>query len=90
MAGFKPVDECRMVARAGGTLILLIPAPDGIAPDHLIERNKVALPLREPFTTAGVFVFPMSSIRSVWRFLALNWSLTMFEDLSWPPLRKRT
>lgn len=32
--GFKPVNNCGMVARDGGTLILLIPAPEGIAPDH--------------------------------------------------------
>lgn len=32
--GFKPVNNCGMLARDGGTLILLIPAPEGIAPDH--------------------------------------------------------
>lgn len=32
--GFKPVNNCGMMARDGGTLILLIPAPEGIAPDH--------------------------------------------------------
>lgn len=32
--GFKPVNNCGMMTRDGGTLILLIPAPEGIAPDH--------------------------------------------------------
>jgi nickel-dependent lactate racemase len=32
--GFKPVNNCGMVVRDGGTLILMIPAPEGIAPDH--------------------------------------------------------
>jgi nickel-dependent lactate racemase len=32
--GFKPVNNCGMLAKDGGTLILLIPAPEGIAPDH--------------------------------------------------------
>jgi lactate racemase len=32
--GFKPVNNCGMMAKDGGTLILLIPAPEGIAPDH--------------------------------------------------------
>ncbi len=32
--GFKPVNNCGMLAKGGGTLILLIPAPEGIAPDH--------------------------------------------------------
>ena len=32
--GFKAVNNCGMMARDGGTLILLIPAPEGIAPDH--------------------------------------------------------
>lgn len=32
--GFKPVNNCGMMVRDGGTLILLIPAPEGIAPDH--------------------------------------------------------
>jgi nickel-dependent lactate racemase len=32
--GFKPVNNCGMVVKDGGTLILLIPAPEGIAPDH--------------------------------------------------------
>jgi lactate racemase len=34
--GFKPVNNCGMVAKDGGTLILLIPAPEGIAPDHTL------------------------------------------------------
>jgi nickel-dependent lactate racemase len=32
--GFKPVNNCGMMLKDGGTLILLIPAPEGIAPDH--------------------------------------------------------
>jgi lactate racemase len=32
--GFKPVNNCAMLARDGGTLILLIPAPEGISHDH--------------------------------------------------------
>jgi len=32
--GFKAVNNCGMLARDGGTLILLIPAPEGIVPDH--------------------------------------------------------
>ncbi len=37
--GFKPVNNCGMLVKDGGTLILVIPAPEGIAPDHkqLIE-----------------------------------------------------
>jgi nickel-dependent lactate racemase len=32
--GFKAVNNCGMLVRDGGTLILMIPAPEGIAPDH--------------------------------------------------------
>lgn len=32
--GFKPVNNCGMLVKDGGTLILLHPAPEGIAPDH--------------------------------------------------------
>jgi nickel-dependent lactate racemase len=32
--GFKPVNNCGMLVKDGGTLIMLIPAPEGIAPDH--------------------------------------------------------
>jgi nickel-dependent lactate racemase len=32
--GFKAVNGCGMLVKDGGTLILLIPAPEGIAPDH--------------------------------------------------------
>jgi nickel-dependent lactate racemase len=32
--GFKPINNCGMLVRDGGTLILLIPAPESIAPDH--------------------------------------------------------
>jgi len=34
--GFKPVNNCGMLVRDGGTLILVIPAPEGIAPDHTL------------------------------------------------------
>jgi hypothetical protein len=56
--GFKPVNNCGMLVEDGGTLILLIPAPEGIAPDHrqlvefgtmpgeqvmaMVERGEVA------------------------------------------------
>lgn len=32
--GFKAINNCGMLVKDGGTLILLIPAPEGIAPDH--------------------------------------------------------
>jgi nickel-dependent lactate racemase len=32
--GFKPVNNCGMLVKDGGSLILLHPAPEGIAPDH--------------------------------------------------------
>jgi nickel-dependent lactate racemase len=32
--GFKPINNCGMMVKDGGTLILVIPAPEGIAPDH--------------------------------------------------------
>lgn len=32
--GFKAINGCGMLAKDGGTLILVIPAPEGIAPDH--------------------------------------------------------
>lgn len=32
--GFKPINGCGMLVKDGGTLIMLIPAPEGIAPDH--------------------------------------------------------
>jgi nickel-dependent lactate racemase len=32
--GIKPVNNCGMLVKDGGTLILVIPAPEGIAPDH--------------------------------------------------------
>jgi len=32
--GFKPINNCGMLVKDGGTLIMLIPAPEGIAPDH--------------------------------------------------------
>jgi nickel-dependent lactate racemase len=56
--GFKPVNNCGMLVKDGGTLILLIPAPEGIAPDHpqlvklgqtpgdtvcrMVERDEIA------------------------------------------------
>ncbi len=33
--GFKAVNNCGMLVKDGGTLILMIPAPEGIAPDHM-------------------------------------------------------
>ncbi len=32
--GFKPINGCGMLAKDGGTLILVTPSPEGIAPDH--------------------------------------------------------
>jgi len=32
--GFKPINGCGMLVKDGGTLILVTPAPEGIAPDH--------------------------------------------------------
>ena len=32
--GVKPLNNCGMLVRDGGMLILLLPAPEGIAPDH--------------------------------------------------------
>ncbi len=32
--GFKPLNNCGMLVKNGGTLILVIPADEGIAPDH--------------------------------------------------------
>jgi len=32
--GFKPINACGMLVKDGGTLILVTPAPEGIAPDH--------------------------------------------------------
>jgi nickel-dependent lactate racemase len=49
--GFKPINGCGMLVRDGGTLILLIPAPEGIAPDH---PQLVALGM-----TPGDQVMPM-------------------------------
>ncbi len=49
--GFKPINGCGMLVRDGGTLILLIPAPEGIAPDH---PQLVALG-----TTPGDKVIPL-------------------------------
>lgn len=42
--GFKAVNNCGMMTRDGGTLILLIPAPEGIAPDHpyLVELGQTS------------------------------------------------
>ena len=49
--GFKPINNCGMLVKDGGTLVLLIPAPEGIAPDH---PQLVALG-----TTPGAQVLPM-------------------------------
>ncbi len=32
--GFKPLNNCGMLVRDGGILVLVIPAPEGISPDH--------------------------------------------------------
>lgn len=32
--GFKPINACGMLVKDGGTLIMVNPAPEGIAPDH--------------------------------------------------------
>jgi nickel-dependent lactate racemase len=56
--GFKPVNACGMLAKDDGTLIMITPAPEGIAPDHpqmldlgtksqeevmgLLKANKIA------------------------------------------------
>jgi nickel-dependent lactate racemase len=41
--GFKAVNNCGMLVKDGGTLILIIPAPEGIAPDHrqLVEFGTI-------------------------------------------------
>lgn len=42
--GFKPINNCGMLVKDGGTLILIIPAPEGIAPDHpqLVELGQTS------------------------------------------------
>lgn len=42
--GFKPINGCGMLVKDGGTLILLTPAPEGIAPDHpqLVELGMTS------------------------------------------------
>ena len=59
--GFKPINGCGMLAKDGGTLILVTPAPEGIAPDHqlLIElgttpEQTVHQLLKEGKITDGV------------------------------------
>jgi len=42
--GFKPVNNCGMIVKDGGTLILLIPAPEGIAPDHTLLVDFGTMP----------------------------------------------
>ncbi len=32
--GFKPINNCGMLAKDGGTLILVTPSPEGVSPDH--------------------------------------------------------
>jgi len=41
--GFKPLNNCGMLVKDGGTLILIIPAPEGIARDHqtLVELGQM-------------------------------------------------
>jgi len=45
--GFKPVNNCGMLVRDGGTLILVIPAPEGIAPDHPLLVDLGTTPAEE-------------------------------------------
>jgi nickel-dependent lactate racemase len=59
--GFKPINGCGMLVRDGGTLILLIPAPEGIAPDHpqlvalgMTPGNKVIPRVERGEITDGV------------------------------------
>lgn len=53
--GFKPVNNCGMLAKDGGTLILLIPAPEGIAPDHttLVELGVTPAETVQRMVAAG-------------------------------------
>lgn len=53
--GFKPVNNCGMLVKDGGTLILLIPAPEGIARDHplLAELGTTAPDEVMAMVTAG-------------------------------------
>jgi nickel-dependent lactate racemase len=59
--GFKPINGCGMLVKEGGTLILVTPAPEGIAPDHpqIIElgttpEDKVHRLLKEGKISDGV------------------------------------
>jgi len=45
--GFKAVNNCGMLAKDGGSLILFIPAPEGIAPDHTQLIDFGAMPGEE-------------------------------------------
>jgi len=45
--GFKPVNNCGMLARDGGTLILLHPAPEGISQDHPLLVELGTRPVEE-------------------------------------------
>jgi nickel-dependent lactate racemase len=47
--GFKPINACGMLVKDGGTLILVIAAPEGIAPDHLELIELGTTPQEEVF-----------------------------------------
>lgn len=53
--GFKPVNGCGMLVKDGGTLILVTPAPEGIAPDHplLVELGTTDEPTVHKLLEAG-------------------------------------
>lgn len=59
--GFKAVNNCGMLVKDGGTLILVIPAPESIAPDHpqmvelgITPGDKVQELLKEGEISDGV------------------------------------
>ncbi len=59
--GFKPINGCGMLAKDGGTLIMVTPSPEGIAPDHplLVElgttpEQEVDVLLKEGKISDGV------------------------------------
>jgi nickel-dependent lactate racemase len=45
--GFKPLNAAGMTVRAGGEVILLIPAPEGLAPDHASIMDFGVMPNAE-------------------------------------------
>ena len=53
--GFKPVNNCGMLVKDGGSLILLMPAPEGIAPDHqtLVELGTTPAETVQQMLAAG-------------------------------------